>query len=145
MRWIVRGADKVTGEARTMPVEAELKSQAEMIANRQGLLIDSIVPADALTLTEEKKTPMPPGVNNIPDYGGLKLVAMAARIATCVYLALAAISLALAIAAADQGFAQASVPLAMAIGWASAAILAFGFAAGCEALRDIARNSWRTR
>lgn len=41
-RWIVLGADKHTGEARTIAVTAELRVQAEMIASRQGLLIESI-------------------------------------------------------------------------------------------------------
>jgi hypothetical protein len=107
---------------------------------------------DASRIERLPDHPSAPSPNVPPDYAGLLWARAAFMFLAAMHVLFVGIAAVFAIAAVSSSErhglfqpANAGVALLWSAGATIAAILYFGLAAACEALRDIARNSWRDK
>jgi hypothetical protein len=169
MQYLIEGADKSTGQDRSVIVSADNPRDAQRQAEEMNLLISSVVP-HAAGIPNPKpvdyassRTPPPdlsPAQTKVPPrYIGLQIASLVLGASCLIFYGLAGLSgiMALfAVAAAARpptpfgpppGFAAMSglAGFWIALCLFAAAAVQHGLSAACTALRDIARNSfgWR--
>jgi hypothetical protein len=166
MRWKVEGAVKDSGAEVSIRIDAATRALAERTARDRGILVSKLTPIKDVTTVADADTAdaapadiaTPPKQNDsrpafsvaeIPDYLGLKTAALGLRILSLVSFLLGIIEIIGGIAIATSGskpdFLQLAPTTVVFIGIFSVMLGAImqGLAAGCAALRDIARNSYR--
>ncbi|MCC6359543.1 MAG: hypothetical protein IT450_12435 [Phycisphaerales bacterium] len=139
MRWIIDGADKTTGEGRSITVTADSRDNAVAIAHRQGLMVAAVQPEGVPETDIQERPQLTPlqKTERIPDYAKLSIAGQCANAVGVVLLIACAASAVVAVAQASIGIGVYAVGALLAAGFY------FGVSGALEALRDIARNSWR--
>jgi len=144
MLWTVEGADETTGQERTITLEADTQAQAKRLAADQGLLVAGVHKADPPTADYRGPAmPVAAAPAAVPEYSGLQLGSICLRVIAGVYLAVGIVGFIVNGFSPNADKSAAAVGLAYLIGGAAAACIFFAFGSACQALRDIARNSFR--
>lgn len=128
MRWTVSGADRNNGNPRSMVVEADTREDATRTANIDGLVVADCSPIDTLVPQHEPEH---------PRYDGLTATS---RMMSVAGLLLVLVGLAALIGGVAKGYVEIAISGVSSLIFG---VLYFGAASALEALRDIARNSWR--
>lgn len=166
-QWNVEGADPKTGDERLIQVAAETKEEAERKARKQGLLVSAVykstvqTSADALDdmVASASSRSAPPPITPttqqpalsyraaqaaLPDYLGLRIGAVALRVCAVLYYIGAVLILLLAILSrADEPREVRALQAGSALAAASVGAVFHAISAACDAMRDMARNSFR--
>ncbi len=167
MRWKVEGAVKDSGAEVSIRIDAETRALAERAARDRGILVSKLTPVkdtvadpdvagDAAAGAKMNSAGSGPrdsqtgfSIAEIPDYLGLKSAGLALRVFCLVSYLLGITEIiggaAIATSGSKPDFLQASPTTIIFIGIFSLMLGAMmqGMSAGCGALRDIARNSFR--
>lgn len=171
MRWTVVGADKNTGQERSITVEASTEADAEKLANRAGLIVSDVSPVDALVelaqanqakppprtptpIVADYRTPEPEPPRSVPSYIGLKIGSIILGVFAAIYYAIGALIWITTFAEMSNNPTPNRAPppgamygvagtLVVGLIFGMVGGLLHAFSAGCVALRDIARNSFK--
>jgi hypothetical protein len=154
VQYLVEGADRSSGEDRTVIFSAENEADLRRQIEAMGILVSNAKPWSPPTPVQYA-TPAPSQTTNLPNYIGLQIASLVLGIScVCFYLAALVLLIAGLLAmnsnAPSQPFmpspaATAPFDLAAALGAFAAAAIQHGLSTGCKALRDIARNSFARR
>lgn len=174
MRWTVEGADKQTGDERTIEVEANSRADAEKLAAQRGILVSRVLSAGEVNAAqlealaamqgervwEEKPTiayatpsPTPSAIETTvtdrpyaPNYAGLQVASILFWVLWALAWVGGLVLLGIAIVGSYRtpliGAGLFFAFFDLIVSFVSGCIF-MALASGCEALRDMARNSWR--
>lgn len=165
MKYKIEGADVKTGKSRVLRIEADDEKQAAIRAHDMGVLVSAIHPRpDSAPLDKEfplsdlnAPSPRPPPtpiptpapeprrqVLVSPEYGGLKAASIVLHVLALLAYSIGLLTLLVAIyTIVHYDWNTSKFVFAMAgLSIVSGAIL-HGMSASCDALRDIAQNSFR--
>lgn len=169
MKYNVEGADAKTGKSRVLRIDADDEQQAASRAHDMGVLVSAIYPRPDGTNSQKEialselnappprpaPAPMPMPVSPLaaeprkhvlvsPEYGGLRAASIVLHILALLAYTIGLLTLFVAIYtiihydASTSKFVFAMAGLAIASG-----AIFHGMSASCDALRDIAQNSFR--
>lgn len=133
MRWTVSGADRSNGNQRTMVVDADSEAEAVQTANIGGVVVANVAPIREPVA----KLPPMPTADSVPSYAGLSLASVA-----CMTFAM--VGVVAGIAVLFYGISRAQTDLiSLGAGFLLGGGIYLAIGSALDALRDIARNSWR--
>jgi hypothetical protein len=155
-QYLIEGADKSTGEDRTIIIEANSEADARAKAATMGILVSQVkpwprslsepVPVSYETPSQPATSPKAP-----PAYLGLKIASFVLGVSCLFFYVGPAILVVQAIMAMNSSpqpaFVRnpafgAGVDLAAAFSAFAAGAIQHGLSTGCIALRDIAKNTF---
>jgi hypothetical protein len=159
MKWEVRGADRQTGQDRALLVDADTEAEAIAAGNTGGLLVErtrrvtgtaSTVPGvqpARPSVQSDKALPYADGLKKgIPTYRGLVIAGAILRVYAFLVYALGVLLFLVALGNTNSNVASQDELLSNLIIPAGVLVtggLLHGCATALDALRDIARNSFR--
>ncbi|MFT3787461.1 MAG: hypothetical protein QM770_15050 [Tepidisphaeraceae bacterium] len=163
-KWMVRGARKSDAQTVMFSVDARSAIEAQAKANESGVMVERVDALGGATMLEmpptvqEPPTPMAyarPVAGGAPKYLGLRIVAFAASVGAWLFYLMALLVVVHQVSqrSISQYYANGSsfdflmtrvleeilLPGGLLIG---GGILLHAIAGACNALRDIARNTW---
>lgn len=158
--WIVEGADENNGSELVVTIEADTRTEAERISRKKGILVSSIEPGNdgkadvtesstatvSVDYASPSSTPadVPPFEADIPEYRGLMMAEWIFRIITWLTVAGTVIKAMTTLADHElSNDARILVSALVLFGGLCVSALWYAASHAVQALRDIARNSFR--
>jgi hypothetical protein len=158
MKFIIKGADHLTGADRAIEIQADSEADAEIESRRMGILVSSVTPCTAFEpMAAARKRMMAAGPREnptrllVPEYGALKFVASILFVQALLLYTSASLALTVGLFATvtpgshpDSHLPDPQVLLVFGLSALLSGGVIHGFSQACLALRDIARNSFKS-
>jgi hypothetical protein len=136
MRWVVTGADPVTGRETSFEVDAADEAEARGAARRRKMYVCAVAPVAPIA---DYASLRPSGA---PGYSGLTIASVALGVCSWLYYAAALFGAGFAVMKSSEKTGEALYIFLASLGSGGVGALFHGASAACVALRDMARNSF---